>query len=492
MTINGFELAAIPFDTDSDTTLSDIATAIAASPDGSVASATPSAGTTITIIPNSGFQVVINSIQITGGASQPTYAISYGTPSNAMAIVDGLVAIINATPLQQPVNASDVSSQLLITANVVSTPFNGGVGANMEVIGISSPIPFVSQVYGPIPCPINALDNIVTPISGWQSITNPVAGITGTSTETDAALRLRRLKSIAISGNATVEAIRAKLLAIPGVTAALVFENPTTTQDNITIVLSAELLTSNTISIVLNGVSLPTVTYATSNDDTMTQIAELIAAQPGVASCIPSGSPYNTLTLSMIPLEQLTVESFVVAGGASQAIATISGGRPAKSFEAVVQGGTANAIGEAIWLAKPAGIETFGNSSVVIVDSMGNDQTIYYSVPTPVYIWVEVALTVYNEEIFPVDGVQQVAQAIYNFGAGNASTGQEGLGIGQSVFIQQVNAQIFTVPGISSGSMMIAGTTNPDITPDFGSSDITISQTSISVWNIAKIDVTVA
>lgn len=68
-------------------------------------------------------------------------------------------------------------------------------------------------------------------------------------------------------------------------------------------------------------------------------------------------------------------------------------GRPPKSFEAVVQGGDDATIGQTIWLAKPAGIETFGNQTTFVTDSQGFVHAINWSRPTEVPIWITVTIT---------------------------------------------------------------------------------------------------
>jgi len=75
---------------------------------------------------------------------------------------------------------------------------------------------------------VGSLTEIETPVSGWTSVTNYVAGITGRATETDSELRIRRAASLALTGAATVEFIRASLLQnVTNVTAVNIIENRT-------------------------------------------------------------------------------------------------------------------------------------------------------------------------------------------------------------------------------------------------------------------------
>jgi hypothetical protein len=180
--------------------------------------------------------------------------------------------------------------------------------------------------------------------------------------------------------------------------------------------------------------------------------------------------------------------NFAVSGGASQAEAVYKGGRPAKSFECVVQGGTDNDVANKIWNTKPAGIQTFGNvnggNGIPITDSMGNTQVIFFSRPAPIYIWVQVALTLYAEETFPPDGIDLVAASILNYG--------NSLGIGIDVLRQRVLAQIFNVTGIANGDMQIAATNLPTDNPSFGLADIPIAENETSLFDLSRIFVTVA
>jgi uncharacterized phage protein gp47/JayE len=480
VTLNGTTLAAVPFNTSNDQTLTDLAAAIAANPD--VLSATPTIPNIISIVPVLGKNVVVNSIVITGGASQPTYAVTFDTPT-INAVSQNLTSIINATI--STVLATDLIGSLSIVADDPDVPFSISVGTNLSISSQSSPITFLSQNFAPIAAPINTLVEILTPISGWNSINNPKAGVTGRFIETDAELRIRRNNSIRLLGAGTVESIRARLLQqVPGVTSAFIFENRTMTQEPIDIVLNQDLVTGNTITIVFNTIqTLPIVTFATSHLDTMNAIAVVIANQPQIASAVVGGTANRTITVSMKEAVEVAITTFSVTGGASQAQAVFKGGRLAKSFEAVVEGGSDADVANKIWLTKPAGIQTFGNTSFTITDSQGEQQVINFSRPTPIYIWVTVALTLYSEETFPPNGQDLVADSINTYG--------NNLGIGVDVLLQRVLAQIFNVPGIASGAMQIAATNGPGDSPLYGTADIPIQENEIAIFDLSRITVTV-
>lgn len=476
VTINGIALAPVNFITDSDTTLAAVATAISGF--SGVASAIASNPDTIIITANAGASIAINTpVDITGGITQASSSVVFRTPADANEISAGLVALLNVgTPSW---TATDLMGSLTIQTNSEEVAFSCNVGIGLSVTAQSSPIIFLSENFGPIPCPTNALDTIITPLSGWDSIINREDGVIGRNLETDAELRIRRLDSIKLLGNCTVEAIRAKLLTIAD--SASVFENITLYQVDIVIVFPLVFDPGDTVTVVYDDTGNFTVPYNTSQAQTMDDICAQFELITAVASCVHGGTGDRTLTISMNPIQTLFVNS--VTTDVSAQTATISGGRPPKSFEAIVEGGTDADIANQIWQSKPAGIETYGNTSFTITDSQGNPQVIFFSRPTEIYISVQVALTLYSEENFPVNGIPLVRQTIFDYGSG--------LGVGADVLLQRVLAQIFNVPGIASGNMQIAATTNINDIPSYGTSDISISDSQISIWNLERIFVTV-
>lgn len=455
-TINGVALGAVPFNTDQATTIADLAAAIQA--DASVTTATVTDTREITIVPVDEGTFLVDSIVITGGATQPvpidqridivpesgfSVTVDYVNTSGGLApnatrsvlqpatdleITAGISSVINAGA--EPISAIDnLDGTFQIIADDSSLPFVLNTAANMSVTSVSSPINFLADNFGVIPAPIGSLTEILTPIAGWQSLTNTTAGITGREIETDAELRLRRQNSVRIIGAATVEAIRARLLQeVAGVTQAFVFENRTMTEEDIEIVFSDDLVTGNDIVITVNGTPLSTVSFSVDHLTTMQLLEVELETVEGISTVTVGGTGNRTLTVEITQGYEITINSVQITGGSSQANVTISGGRFPKSFEAVVQGGSDEDIANKIWLTKPAGIQTFGNTSFAITDSQGDPQTINFSRPIPIYIWVDVDLTLYDEEEFPNNGVELVKQAILDYG--------NTLGIGNDVLFQ--------------------------------------------------------
>ena len=254
------------------------------------------------------------------------------------------------------------------------------------------------------------------------------------------------------------------------------------TQDPIEVTFSSDFVTGNVIVPVIDGLNLAPVNYATSHLATITNLAQELANRPEIDTATVGGTGNRSITVTMVEFQQIDL-SFNITGGASQPTFNISGGRPPKSFEAVVQGGSDLAVAEKIWETKPAGIATFGNIAQPITDSQGNTQVINFSRATPVYIWVQVNLVLNPQEVFPVNGQQLVSQAILSYG--------NSLGIGVDVFLQRVLAQVFTVPGIASATVLLARTSTPTDTPSYLASDIIIGETEISTWDLGRIFVSI-
>ena len=84
---------------------------------------------------------------------------------------------------------------------------------------------------GSVAAPALTLTVIDTPVSGLSSVINYIDAIPGRAVETDQQLRVRRANSLQIGGNATLDAIRSKLLNLIGVTSVVPFENTTMLPD---------------------------------------------------------------------------------------------------------------------------------------------------------------------------------------------------------------------------------------------------------------------
>lgn len=160
-------------------------------------------------------------------------------------------------------------------------------------------------------------------------------------------------------------------------------------------------------------------------------------------------------------------------------------GIPPKSIECTIKGGTNLDVATALFDVKPAGIQTYGNSSQVILDDEGTEQTIYFTRPVDVYLHVNILYSLYNEEIFPSDGATQIANAVVRAG--------DSLDIAEDVIIQRLITAIYTsVAGISNINIQIGKTYNPTDSPIFSNANIAIGQKEESVFDLSRVSVLAA
>lgn len=142
------------------------------------------------------------------------------------------------------------------------------------------------------------------------------------------------------------------------------------------------------------------------------------------------------------------------------------GGRPPNSYECVVQGGTNEDIANKIWEIGGAGIESYGNTTVIITDSMGRSQAIKFSRPAPIYVWVRITLTLINGgEFFPDGGDDAVKDEVLKFVTGDENSGYEGFGVGSLVIRKELYTPIFKIPGISDALIELGTSANPNDEP---------------------------
>ena len=163
------------------------------------------------------------------------------------------------------------------------------------------------------------------------------------------------------------------------------------------------------------------------------------------------------------------------------------GSRPAKSYEAVVVGGDSQEIAETIFKNGPAGIQAYGNTVMSVKDSQGFDWEIGFSRPLQKYVWIEIALTLYDEEEFPQGAVQGIKNNIVEWGA-------ENLGVNVDLIFQRLNIPIYKVPGIASAEIKVATTLDASTPPeesDYKAENIEIGEVEIAVIDESRISISV-
>jgi len=126
-----------------------------------------------------------------------------------------------------------------------------------------------------------------------------------------------------------------------------------------------------------------------------------------------------------------------------------SEGRPGHSVEAVVEGGLARDIAQALLEAVAAGIATFGNQSETVYDSEGIPRVQMFSRISRIRTVVEVTVTaLHAEEDLPDDAADLVIAAVVDYG--------DALADGKDVVGQRFIGGIFAaVPGIEAMAVLV-------------------------------------
>lgn len=116
------------------------------------------------------------------------------------------------------------------------------------VIGINGTVTVTAtcQVDGAIVAPAGTITEIGTPTRGWQSVTNPTAATAGRKVETDAELRQRQAKSVAIPSLTVLDGIMGAVATLDGVERYRGYENDTHLADD-------NGLPPHSISLVVSG-----------------------------------------------------------------------------------------------------------------------------------------------------------------------------------------------------------------------------------------------
>lgn len=127
-------------------------------------------------------------------------------------------------------------------------------------------------------------------------------------------------------------------------------------------------------------------------------------------------------------------------------------GLPPHSIYCIVEGGADADILDTIWLKKTAGTTTHGTTAGQVTDSMGNPNTLKFSRPTSVNVYVTINL--HTRPGWPTDGVQRIKDAITAWAVANQSIGEEVI---HSRLFDPAN----TVPGHSIDSLYIGTAADP-------------------------------
>ncbi len=101
--------------------------------------------------------------------------------------------------------------------------------AAATISGGTATVTAAAVIAGPTPALAGTIQQIITPVSGWLTVNNAADAVLGRDAETDAALRRRRVLSVAYAGTSMYDSLAAGLAALT--TRYKLYENATSTTD---------------------------------------------------------------------------------------------------------------------------------------------------------------------------------------------------------------------------------------------------------------------
>ena len=338
--------------------------------------------------------VLVEPNTITNGATYQVIAggvsVAYTADGSASAaeITAGLAALFN------PLNflATAANGVLRLRSIDLYSDFTLTVDSKLTITTLSTPVVFTSLDLGAYALPAAALTRMDSSILGWDEVNNLVAGATGRFVETDEELRERHSNSVRVTGAATAQAIRSRLLAeVDSVTYVAIYENRTNVVDEF--------------------------------------------------------------------------------------------GMPAHSFEAVISGGLNQAVADKLFEVKPAGIETYGNTSIQVFDENGDVQTCNFSRPLDKFAWIRVTVDTLNEEeVLTSEIVQTIKSAVMAY--------SDTVGIGEDIITQRFYGPIYeATSGIGSITVEAALTALEGDTPTYGTANVPVARAELAVFAQTRITV---
>lgn len=165
----------------------------------------------------------------------------YNAFSPATAQGNGLSSVVKINGIARSVATHSTVTVRLV--GVAGTTITNGIVAdaneNQWLLPASVVIPSAGEITvtatakdaGAISAPVGTVTSIKTPTYGWQSVSNTSAAAQGAAVETDAALRVRQGRSVALPSLTVLEGMVGAVEGIAGVTKCKAYENDTNSTD---------------------------------------------------------------------------------------------------------------------------------------------------------------------------------------------------------------------------------------------------------------------
>lgn len=192
-------------------------------------------------------------------------------------------------------------------AHVVGDPDNRWTPVDnyTAAVGGAQPVDFEAENAGAVIANAATITVIATPVVGWNTCTNPLDATIGKEIDTDPELRLRREEELRATGSATLDAIRADVLADVDVLQCSVFENTSN-------VFDVNGLPPKSIEVVVFDGSPATLTNAQIAQlifDTKPAGIETFGLESGIAT--DSLGAFHTVRFSRPTERQVWIDMFV-------------------------------------------------------------------------------------------------------------------------------------------------------------------------------------
>lgn len=164
---------------------------------------------------------------------------------------------------------------------------------------------------------------------------------------------------------------------------------------------------------------------------------------------------------------------------------TDADGRPPKSVEVVVLGGSDADVAQAIHNTIAAGIQPFGDVEVQVEDAGGQMQVIRFNRAAVLDVYVNVHVEV--DAAYPSDGDDQIKNAVVGYIGGTDVEGniRAGTTLGEDVIWTAVIAAVRTVPGVVDVQVTMGTSPNPT-----GTSNIAVAPREVAETDADKVVVT--
>jgi len=160
------------------------------------------------------------------------------------------------------------------------------------------------------------------------------------------------------------------------------------------------------------------------------------------------------------------------------------GDRPPHSFELVVAAPDTSPVNQAIadkvWERKPAGILSFGDTSVNVTDTNGDTQVVSFTHAGTKYVHLRLTYDrTGSEQVFPLDGEALIAEELLRLG--NTLT------FGSDILVQKFAGAGYIVDGVADVTMEMAVTDAPGDTPTWVSTNISIATADFPSFDATRI-----